>query len=71
MTTNDVVYKLAERAKVLADSPYRALRRTAPNTADLPSQAEKENKHLTRGQLVEIILTEEFCEEFPKEIAED
>jgi hypothetical protein len=67
MNTNDLVYKIAERAKYLGNASMLLLRTTA-GSGDTASQSNRELKHLSRGELIEMILTEEFTEEYPKEI---
>lgn len=70
MNTNDLVYKVAERARELANEPINMLR-LAVGTSDFRTAAIKESKHLSRGELIEEILTEEFIEKFPKEIEDE
>lgn len=56
MDTNDLVYKIAARVKTLANERTSVLRLIAGP------------KYMNRGELIEIIITEEFCKEFPDEI---
>ena len=70
MNTNDLVYKVAARAKDLANQKMPELR-YANGTADTWSGAQREGAHKSRGELVEEILLEEFLEEYPKEIEKD
>lgn len=60
MNTNDLVYMIAARAAVLADLDLPTLRRVV----------ESKQGHSKRGALIEEQLTEEFCQEYPKEIVE-
>ena len=69
MSTNDLVYKIAKRARELADQSLPELR-YAVGTTDTWAGAQRDSSHLKRGELIEDILTEEFIEEFPKEIQE-
>ena len=59
-TKTDLVYKMAERAKILAEETLYLLRIQAADYADTPSQAQQECKHMSRGQCIEKILTDEF-----------
>jgi hypothetical protein len=67
MTTNDLVYKIAERAKVLSSISIDALRRVF-GTADSLHAVRKETIGMSRGDLIEEVLLDEFIEEHPKEI---
>lgn len=71
MTTNDLVFKIAERAKILANKPINDLRAHLPSNQITRAGVVAEYRHLSRGDLVEEILIDEFIEEFPKEIAEE
>ena len=72
MTTNDLVYKIAERAKVLANQSIRDLRLYVGGAnEDTVTAALRAAARQNRGDLIEEILCDEFCEEFPKEIAEE
>lgn len=68
-TTNDLIYAIAARVKVLADQPLPELRYSV-GTADTYWGAQRENAHKTRGELIEEILEEEFLKEFPDPIGE-
>ena len=68
MNTNDLVYKIAARVKELADQPVGLLRAIAPSNCDTRAEAVREHRHETRASLIEMIIVEEFIEEFPKEI---
>jgi hypothetical protein len=70
LNTNDLVYKIAARAKDLANQKMPELR-YANGTTDTFSGAQRECAHQSRGELIEEILLEEFLEEYPKEIEED
>jgi len=67
MNFNDLVFNVSKRAKELADKPINELR-LAVGTADTLQGAIQETKHMSRGELIESILTEEFCQEFPVDI---
>ena len=69
--TNDLVYAVASRTAELANKSMDDLRLAAGYDCDTPAEARKVNRHMSRGQLVEYILTEEFIEEFPPEINKD
>lgn len=56
--TNDLVYAIAQRVKVLANEPIGVLRKTA----------ESQLGYTTRGELIEELIIGEFVEEFTKEI---
>jgi len=67
VTTNDLVYKIAERTKELANKPIDELRLNL-GTADFKTPAIAERRYSNRGELIEEILCNEFLEEFPKSI---
>ncbi len=70
-TVNDLVYKIIERVKVLANHSMVELRiATASENCHSLHTMLKENKHLSRGELIELILEQEFIEEYPKYITE-
>ena len=72
MNVNDIVYKVAESARVLADEKINYLRRSAASQeAHTEHAVWMETRHKTRGEMIEEILTDEFIEEFPKDIEED
>lgn len=60
MNENDLVFKIAARAKVLADLSLPVFRRVV--------ESQVGNK--ARGALIEEALTDEFCVEFPKELVD-
>lgn len=71
MNENDLVYAIAARAKVLGNKPLSFLisfLRLTVETADTWYGAQKEGKFKNRGELIEKILTEEFCKESPREL---
>ena len=67
---NNLVYALAKKAKELANLKMNELRERAGYNCDTPSEARREHAHESRGEIIEIILTEEFVEEFDKEFQE-
>ena len=67
---NDVVYAVAEKAKVLANNTLPSLRYAAAVNAKTWAGAQLECAYKSRGELVEEILLEEFLEEFPRGIEE-
>ena len=74
MTHNELVGKIAARAKELADMTADQLRMEHPDAAnhETPNQhnANQVLKGKTRGTLIEEILDEEFCQEFDFDIQE-
>jgi hypothetical protein len=69
---NDVVYKIARRAKELTGMSLDALRReVAPQEATTDHAVWKETRGKSRGVLIEEILTEEFTEEYPRDLMEE
>ena len=71
MNSNDLVYKISLRARELADMSIDTLRSWACSDTETRSEAirvMREQKH-TRGEMIEMVLTEEFVEEHPGEIA--
>jgi hypothetical protein len=72
MTLNDLVEKMAKRAGELANQPMDFLRRSYPETTETDAELIKLCKEMkyTRGDMIYAILSEEFNEEFDKEIEE-
>lgn len=71
-SVNDIVYAVAEKAKKLADEPIDQLRlAVASMDSTTLSAARRELAGQSRGELMEQILEEEFCEEFPREVTTD
>lgn len=68
---NDYLYLIAKRAKTLADMSMPQLRDTNGYNCDNSSQAQEKSRGMTRGELVEQILLEEYDKEFPREFVED
>lgn len=68
---NDVIYDVAKRAKQLGELPIRELRILAGYGYDTESESIRANQHHSRGELIEIILTEELIQEYPRELAEE
>ncbi len=67
--TNDVVYEVAKRARVLTDGTMDYLRLEACSDPEgRISEARKEFRGTKKGELIEIILTEEFVEDFPRTV---
>ena len=69
MSVNDLVYKMAQRARALADSSILQLRMDYTGEST-PSACRSNSLGMTRGQMVEAVLCEEFCEEFSRNIEE-
>lgn len=69
-TYNELVYALSLRARELADLPLPQLRRLHPDVVGTGSNYEAEQATLgcTRGNIIEVILTEEFVLDFDKDI---
>lgn len=64
---NDLVYAVAKRARELGDLKMPELRSAAGYNCDTFGEAQRANAHLSRGGLIELILTEEFIEESDKD----
>ena len=64
---NDLVYEIALRASQLSSMKMRVLRSTAGYDCETEADAIRSLRHHTRGELVDIVLTEEFCLEFDLE----
>lgn len=71
MNTNDVLYKIAARAKTLGNMTMDQLRLMGGYGCETANQSREMHKGKTRGDLIEFNLVEEFHEEFPKDIQED
>lgn len=56
----DLMYAIAKKARELANLKMPELREAAGYNCDTPHEAREMNKHYTRGELIEIIITEEF-----------
>lgn len=59
MTAVELLYKVAERAKALAEERIDMLR-IHVGTQDTPAASIFEMRHRRRGEMIEEILTEEF-----------
>jgi hypothetical protein len=70
MTVNDLIGKIAVRARELADWKLDALRAEYPETTETRAELVRlcKERGLTRGQMIEAILVEEFTYEFDVEI---
>jgi hypothetical protein len=67
--SNSLVYAIAERAKELGDSTMYELRLClAEGDSMTRSSVYRELRGMTRGQLIEDVLLEEFVEEFTRSI---
>ena len=72
MTHNDLVSKIAERARQLADMPMRGLRLSHPEAiADYESANLRYLRNETRGSCIEAILMNEFDAEFDFELEDE
>ena len=69
-TRKDLVYAMAERARVLGDEPVRMLRLKV-STQDSITAALAETAHMSKSQLIEDILIEEFEGEMEEVEAEE
>ena len=69
-TYNDLVYAMARRAKELSDMTMLTLHMEV-GTCDTKFGRAQELLGLSKGELVERSLTEEFVEEFDKEWTKD
>ena len=58
-----LTYNLAERAMKLADMPIKALRRCCAENSTNAHAAKRETLGMTRGQMIEKILVDEYIEE--------
>ncbi len=67
-TYNQLVYALSKRARYLAGESMDALRLHAGFNCSSPGEARSMNKGKSRGELLEDILTEEFCLELDRNI---
>lgn len=70
ITLNEFVSRVALRASKLADLPIDEVRLTYPEVTDTGGELIKMCKEhkLSRGQMIEAILVEEFSTEFPIEV---
>lgn len=60
-TYNDLVYAVARRIRELGEYKMDDLRSHAGWNCNSPADAIRFHKYETRGSLLEIIITEEFC----------
>lgn len=67
---NDLVYAVAARAKALADMPIPALRMACAENSNTMHEAKGETLGMSRGDMIEKVLLDEFIAEFPADIAE-
>lgn len=70
-TYNDLVYAVAKRARELGDLKMPELRESAGYNCEDGAEARRVHAHTGRGELIEYILTEEFCEEFDKDFEDE
>jgi hypothetical protein len=63
-SVNDAVFELARRARELANLRMPELRRAAEYEGVDVGRG-------TRGELIEVVLVEEYLEDFPKEVLND
>ena len=72
MTFNELVGKIAQRASYLSDLKKDQLRMCHPDVTETAGELIKlcKMQKLTRGQIIEAVLVEEFSEEFDREIEE-
>ena len=71
MNENDIIYKVAARAKDLCDKDLSWLRSEYSGEQVLTRAAHQASIGMSKGELVEAILLEEFYVEFPRNIEED
>lgn len=71
MTVNDLVEKLANRAKELVDLDMDSLRSTYPEATETRAELVKfcKDSGFTKGKLIQVILFDEFSLEFDKDIS--
>ena len=68
---NDLVYAVAKRARELGDLKMPELRSEAGYNCDTFAEAQRVNAHMGRGELIELVLTEEFVEEFDRDFSSE
>lgn len=70
-TVNDLLEKVAKTAKELADMPMPQLRRMHPEIiSDRGTEWRELTQGMTRGDLIELILLDDYLLEFDREIEE-
>jgi hypothetical protein len=71
-TVNELVGMISVRVRELADKPMDWLRLAYPETTETPAQLIRlcKQQGLTRGQLIEAIIVEDFLEDFDRAIEE-
>ena len=67
---NDLVYAVAKRARELGDLKLPELREEAGYDCDTAAEARRIHQFTGRGELIELILTEEFVEENDRDFEE-
>jgi len=65
---NDIVYAVAKRARELGELNKRELCIEAGYDCVTQGEAYATNRYFTKGELIEIVLTEEFIEDCPREL---
>lgn len=70
LTYNNLIGAIATRVKELANQSIDLLRRSYPETTETDTELVKlcKDQRLTRGDIIEAIIVEEFCLEFDKNI---
>jgi len=73
MTVNELVGKIGERVKYLANQKIDSLRSMYPETTETRSQLARHVRDmgLTKGDMINAIILEEFSLEFDRNIEED
>ncbi len=70
-SVNELVCDIVKRAKDLSEMRVDVLRCVAGYDCDTEAEAIRYLKGVSRGELIEIILTEEFCLEFDLEYGDE
>lgn len=70
-TYNDLVYAVSKRARELGNLKMPELRDAAAYNCETHAEARRIHAHTGRGELIDIILTEEFIEEVDRDFEEE
>lgn len=70
LNENDLLYLIAKRARGLGDMTMSSLRSTNGYDCSSDWEAQQKSKGMSRGELIETILSEEFHKEFPRDFSE-
>lgn len=70
-TENDLVYTIAKRVRELADKKMTELRSINGYGCSTEQEAQQKDRGMTRGEVIEAIIIDEFCQESPRTLTHE